>query len=128
MKPVDQTKFYVPGVSHGNCQQAATASLLGLPLEDVPDFFADGEAQFWPSFWKYIASRGMAIVEMSGERHYDCYHLAYGPAPRGCDHAVVYRSGKLAHDPHPSRAGLISVSTSVLIVPQDWGDWRHLLS
>lgn len=123
VRPVDQTRFYEAGKSHGNCQQAAIASLLGLELDQVPNFIEQGDGQFWPSFWKFLAARGLICIELSGERHFDCYHLAYGPSPRGVSHAVVYRYGALAHDPHPSRAGILSVETTVLIIPADLALW-----
>lgn len=123
MTPVDQTQFYEAGKSVGNCQQAATASLLGLDLDEVPNFIEHPHG-FWQSFWEFMASRGLVVIELSGERHFDCYHLAYGPSPRGVSHAVVYRAGKLAHDPHPSRAGLLSVDTTALVLPVDLADWQ----
>lgn len=122
MKPVDQTQFYEDGKSRGNCQQAATASLLGLELHEVPNFIEHPHG-FWQSFWEFLTSRGLEAIDMPGESHFDCYHLAYGPSARGVGHAVVYRFGKLAHDPHPSRAGLVKVDMSVLIVPLDLAMW-----
>jgi hypothetical protein len=122
MTPVDQTEFYEAGKSTGNCQQAAVASLLGLDLSDVPNFIKHPHG-FWQSFWEFMAGRGLVVIELSGERHFDCYHLAYGPSPRGISHAVVYRYGKLAHDPHPSRAGLLNVETTALVVPGALADW-----
>lgn len=122
MTPVDQTEFYEEGKSVGNCQQAATASLLGLALDEVPNFIRHPHG-FWQSFWEFMASRGLVVIELSGERHFDCFHLAYGPSPRGVSHAVVYRYGALAHDPHPSRAGLLSVETTALVMPVALADW-----
>ncbi|MGY4288911.1 hypothetical protein ACVWXO_008131 [Bradyrhizobium sp. LM2.7] len=123
MRPVDQTQFYEEGKSHGNCQQAATASLLGLDLGDVPNFIEHPHG-FWQSFWEFMGSRGLVVIELSGHRHFDCYHLAYGPSPRGVSHAVVYRYGALAHDPHPSRAGLLSVETTALVIPVALAGWK----
>jgi len=40
MKPVDQTAF---GPSKGNCLSASIASLLELPIEDVPLFTTEME-------------------------------------------------------------------------------------
>lgn len=123
MKPVDQTKFFDAALgTRGNCQQAATASLLGLSLDEVPNFMEQPRG-FWQSFWEFLASRGLEAIELSGERHFDVFHLAYGPSLRGVSHAVVYRAGELAHDPHFSRAGLIKVDTTVLIVPNRIADW-----
>jgi len=39
-----------------------------------------------------------------------------GPSPRGVPHQVLYRNGELWHDPHPSRAGLLSVNENDLFV------------
>lgn len=123
MKPVDQTQFHdAEKGTHGNCQQAATASLLGLRLEEVPNFIEQPNG-FWQSFWEFMSSRGLEVIDLSGARHFDCYHLAYGPSPRGVSHAVVYANGKLAHDPHPSRAGILDVETTALVVPADLSLW-----
>lgn len=123
MKPVDQTQFFEKGKSRGNCQQAATASLLGLDLSEVPNFIEQPQG-FWQSFFEFLTSRGLEAIDLEGDRHLDCYHLAYGPSARGVSHAVVYRMGKLAHDPHPSRAGLLKVDMCALIVPLDLAEWR----
>ncbi|WP_439398638.1 hypothetical protein ACRQ5Q_14925 [Bradyrhizobium sp. PMVTL-01] len=124
MRAIDQTEFFDPEKgTRGNCQQAATASLLGLELHEVPNFIKHPSG-FWQSFWEFMASRGLEVIELSGERRFDCYHLAYGPSARGVSHAVVYRAGKLAHDPHPSRAGLLKVETTALVIPSDLSDWR----
>jgi len=64
MKPVDQTQFYEAGKSVGNCQQAATASLLGLDLAEVPNFIEHPHG-FWQSFWEFMASRGLVVIELS---------------------------------------------------------------
>jgi len=45
--------------------------------------------------------------------------IAGGPGPRGCDHCVLMRDGKLVHDPHPEGGGLMSVADVTLIVLLD---------
>jgi hypothetical protein len=47
------------------------------------------------------------------------YYIASGPCERGSRHACVYRDGGLVHDPHPSRAGLLSADTWTLFAPLD---------
>ena len=116
MKPVDQDRFYVEGVSRGNCQQAATASILGLPLADVPNFH-DCENGFWEGYYGFLRSRGFTDVQLPPDRCPECFYLAYGKSARGVLHACVYRGGLLVHDPHPSRSGLIAVKEIHLIVP-----------
>jgi hypothetical protein len=116
MNPVDQDKFYVVGVSRGNCQQAAVASLLGLPLNDVPNFIEAAQG-FWPSYHAFLKSKGLVDIELPKNHVPDCYYLAYGPSARGVSHACVYFEGRLAHDPHPSRGGLLGVREVHLVVP-----------
>jgi hypothetical protein len=119
MKRVDQTILHVEGVSLGNCQQAVVASVLGLPIEDVPNF---NECRgFWNGYHAFLKSRGFIDVELPNNRCPDCFYLAYGKSPRGVLHAVVYHGGNLAHDPHPSRAGIIAVDEVHLIVPIEIG-------
>jgi hypothetical protein len=38
------------------------------------------------------------------------YYMATGISPRNVLHIVIYKDGKLEHDPHPSNAGLIKVN------------------
>ena len=37
------------------------------------------------------------------------YYLASGPSERNCKHIVIMYNGKLIHDPHPSRKGLLEI-------------------
>lgn len=109
---IDQTTFHDPAdPGSGNCTEAAVASLLGLPLDAVPRFRGAGpEAHdFWDAFKRFFAERGLEVVRFNGELIFDSLYLASGPSARGCDHMVVMRDGNLAHDPHPSRAGLLEV-------------------
>jgi len=120
--PVDQTTFYDPEIpGNGNCTEAAVASILGIPLSDVPKFYTGaGAYDFWERFEDFFVERGYFPVRRSpSEPRYDLFYLASGPAERGCDHMVVMRGNELAHDPHPSRAGLISVTHTWLIVLAD---------
>lgn len=119
---VDQTTFYDPDQpGKGNCTEAAVASILGLPLDDVPNFRADGaEAyKFWSSFRRFIRSRGYEPIMLPGNHMHDALYLASGPSPRGVNHMVVMRAGKMIHDPHPSRAGIGTVEHVWLLVPHD---------
>ena len=118
MKPVDQTRFYDKDKSlRGNCMQAAVASILELPLDAVPNFIEE-EAGFWPSFTTFLRSRGFIYLDLhehpSGP---DCFYLASGDSPRAIKHTVIYRNGRLVHDPHPSRAGLLTLDMITLLIP-----------
>lgn len=125
MKPVDQTLFGVGG----NCMAAAIASVLELPLEKVPHFMlehdtlegAQGAAERW------LRARGVLYMPMyflnpealqTTHFGFGGYHLLAGYSPRKngrgdhLEHAVVAKllpwGVELAHDPHPSRDGLLN--------------------
>lgn len=116
---VTQDKFYKQPTEdcRGNCQQAATASLLGLRLDDVPDFHDGDEDGFWVRFHSFIRARGFYVLALEPGCRPPGYYLAYGRSPRGVRHAVVYRDGELVWDPHPSRAGLVEVDEINLLIP-----------
>lgn len=113
MTPVTQTREG----SNGNCLQAALASVTNKRIDEVPDFAGRGKDWLWDLLvWckrqglralytknrhALLAHRGLAVVQ--------------GKAARGFKHAVVYRDGRLAHDPHPSRAGLKSIEDAILL-------------
>lgn len=103
--------------------RAVIASLLDLPLDQVPHFakiHAEGGENFWVQVADFCASHGYAFVSTRGTRFFwsdeAIYHGISGPSPRGSGelrHSVVGNFGYLAHDPHPSRAGLAGG-------PSDW--------
>jgi hypothetical protein len=111
MKPITQTILVgdIPGVP-GNCLQAAVASLLDLDLDAVPHFalhedWLERLVEFGNARGRHVLCRSKPVA----------FGLAFGPSPRGVQHAVVCLDGEIAWDPHPSREGLSSVSTYV-----DW--------
>lgn len=108
MKPVDQTQFYVKGISHGNCLQAAVASLLELSLEEVPNFIE--QKHFWGSFRNFLKSKGYNLERIKLEDNPEEYYLVFGWSSRQVLHAVIYCGDKLAHDPHPSREGVLEIT------------------
>lgn len=107
-----------PAPVPGNCLQAAIASLLDLPLDEVPHFVGDdvatdGEAHWWTCWLRWCEGRGLTVradVEpLPGE-----YFLGGGPSPRDPEnvkHVAVYRDGLLVHDPHPDGTGVVEVLT-----------------
>lgn len=124
MKPVDQTHFYKPDQGeHGNCLQAAVASIFELELDQVPNFM-DDQSTFWDTYTDFVRSRGFNIVRAPEDmaRYLSSPYLAMGNSERGCGHACVYKQGALEHDPHPSRAGLVSVDYVHIFVPANPGE------
>lgn len=116
MKPVDQTTFGVPG---GNCFSACVASLLELPIEDVPHFGSD--ETWWATFQAWLKPRDLYAVLFkigSDEQRPPGFHVVSGRSPRhDALHAVVGRGAEIVHDPHPSRDGLASIDDVVILVP-----------
>lgn len=114
--PQDQTRFF-GDPKGGNCTEAALATLLGLKLSDIPDFPHESPYQFWEALDDYLQSIGYVRLMMGNNYVPECNYLASGPSSRGCSHMVVMYEGKLAHDPHPSREGLLQVDVVHMIVP-----------
>lgn len=143
MTPVTQTKVVVRNtagkiVVRGNCYAAAIASLLDLPITEVPNvevFFS-----FWPDsdachevMNKWLLLNGYKIVDAPEFKifHDDLefrsilidqgdlltekeqlkgqYYLVSGPSPRGFDHICIYQDGEMVHDPHPTREGILNL-------------------
>lgn len=133
MKPVDQTVF---GYPNGNCLLACVASILEVPLADLPHMGPEThDGSWWGLVQGVLQARGHTLVYyvpdggVEGHRFLDIappgYHIACGESPRSIldehgknvGHCVVMKDGKLAHDPHPSRAGITSVRDWLLIMP-----------
>lgn len=114
MIPIDQTTF---GRPIGNCLQAALASLLELPLGEVPHVVMHGD--WWDRLTTWAIGQGFELVPIAPNWPPRGYYLATGPAVRGLPHTCVYHDGALAHDPHPDRTGLDSVEQLLIVVPLD---------
>lgn len=100
MKKVFQTITKTP---LANCLQAATASYFDLELETVPNFMLFGD-EYWNAYYYYIKSLGyesMGWVDgLPPEKDkYYIVSLDFGP-DFDYGHSVIYRNGKIEHDPH----------------------------
>jgi hypothetical protein len=129
MKPVYQ--------SHARgCFQACVASVLELPLSDVPDFCAPGwtDGDWWTAFQQWCGERGLIAVEI----YLDGRRITFAPLPDGLigilsgkspradiQHSVVASFKNfdfvLAHDPHESRAGIEGQPKSILFFVRKTG-------
>ena len=106
MTPVMQTNFAVPG---GNCLQAAIASLLELPLEEVPHATVRPDDVWWIELQEWSRRRfGMDLIAfVPGDTYKPSgYHLITGKSVRGVEHATVGLNGAIVHDPHPTGASM----------------------
>jgi hypothetical protein len=119
--PVDQTLFAgerdpSDPDSAGNCMQAAFASLLELPLDEVPHFLAPED--WWGAICEWVLEQGYCIAVTSIPLA--ALGIMSGRSPRGpWNHAVVSRGDELVHDPHPSRAGVLEPFEWWYLIPHD---------
>jgi hypothetical protein len=122
MKPVDQTTF---GEEKGNCFSACVASILEISIEEVPFFMGPGA--WWPRFQEWLEKRDYYPLSWSvpekDQKNMAPYgvHILSGKSPRDIQypeysHAVVACGSEIIHDPHPSRDGIESFDTFILIV------------
>ena len=105
---IDQTEFG----DKGNCQSACIAMLFGLQLADVPNFTLVGdEYKQSEAMWTWCHARGIGYSRVAPSRHDgNGFYIAGGISRRGLLHSVIYRDGKLWHDPHPDRTGIAAVT------------------
>lgn len=99
----------------GDCQRAVIASLLDLPISEVPHFNESGDADiYWTTLQEFVNSKGYIFIEMKPTSFFawgsdlPVYHEISGPSPRfpGQYHATVGKNGEIVFDPHPDGTGL----------------------
>ena len=123
------------GFPRGECVRAGYASLLGLPLEAVPRFDPEANAatggvpqQFRER--QFLRGLGLLLVEVSsgdddrplpGEVLASAppvFHPMTGLSPRGFSHRVVGHGGRVVHDPHPDRTGILYCNIVGFLAPR----------
>ena len=92
----------------GNCWQTAIASVMDLPLSEVPDFVNERITHWWMDTVYWLDQRGYKIIPIWGHLETDEYYLVSGPSPRfkNMGHVVIYQRGRMVHDPHPDGIGI----------------------
>lgn len=117
-------KLYQTNIDRrGNCWQAAVASVLGLRLDQVPDFMAlDEKVNRWSAYIQFMKAQGVYVltVPIHSERHLKtvCLYNRFAEGDvilrvagkyDGIGHAVVgfFERGKIkvVHDPNPENEG-----------------------
>ena len=141
MIPVVQTKVSVANtkgktIVYGNCLAACIASMLEVPITEVPNvevFYTlpDGDDYYWDVLEKFLKHRDYELstddrfkvfhdlnfgIEKGKRLEYieQCrnkYYLVSGKSPRGLSHITIWKNGKLKHDPHPTKEGLVTFTT-----------------
>ena len=117
-----QTQFGDPDDDvKGNCFAACVASILEIPLEDVPDFA--GRESWFLDADRFAREHGYTLLLFEVDKcrgkytfYGDCYYIGSGKSPRGdWTHAVVCRGTKVVHDPHPSGEGIVNELTDFTV-------------
>lgn len=119
------------GWPDGECVRASYACALDIPIDAVPPL-DPGTAMRLGMDQRalersWLASIGLDLVEIAVEPPDqlpeevlgcvpDVVHLMSGISPRGYGHRCVGVGGKLVWDPHPSRAGLLTVYSIGMLV------------
>ena len=107
MIPINQTLYLDRDNNEvGNCMQACVASILELPLNQVPHFASlndDVMALKW--YIRFMASKGWYIYTSPGEHPKlelgdNPYYITVVQGPTShADHATVSHKGRMVHDP-----------------------------
>lgn len=111
--PVNQTVYGLTpeGKVNGNCFPACVASILGLPLEQVPFFTTESQDAQLADANRWLKQfRLQLVMEPNlGEFPLNQYYIIRGSSPRfpGYFHMVVGKDGRIVHDPHPDKTGII---------------------
>lgn len=152
MKEFTQTALY----PRGNCWQTAVACILEVDPIELPSQFdaytqndpESGSASLWSLSYNNVLQaylrkhHGLAYVEFHWppEAYHQLeitgYHIMTGTTVRSADyggirHVVVGLDGKVAWDPHPSRAGLLDEIQWAVLAPfpksweRGWGEDRN---
>lgn len=109
MIPQDGTKRHGNG-SRGNCLQAVVATLLSLPLSEVPSFENLPAGTWKGALAQFVAQHGLTLNMSYVPPPANTPHIGIGPhAKAGVRHAVVMKDGQLLHDPHRARLGLRAI-------------------
>lgn len=108
----------------GDCWRACIASVIGCPITEVPHFVRDHGTEWFEATNAWLTERcgelilyyegeDVALAEHRRELTTRDYVVLDGKSPRGDWYHVVVAdavTGEIMHDPHPSRAGLASIT------------------
>lgn len=126
MIPVYQNKIG----SNGSCFASCIASILELPIKDVPNFVEFGK-DWMLELWKFLEPKGLTYTSVNFKQHEaperipSGYHIISGYAPRGYRHSVVGFRGQCVHDPFPNGGGLITVDSWGVIHSLEYDNWEQ---
>jgi hypothetical protein len=125
MIPVTQT---ICNTSNGNCFAACIASILEIPLEEMPNYHSSDWADLWR---KWLRERGLSLMTFDLPNNIEALDqrermllmpgyciLAANTSRHDQLHAVVVLDGEIVHDPNPNSPGTLTqwVQVDILVV------------
>ena len=117
MIPVRQR---ITGWPYGECVRACYASILRLPIDEVPRFdpAALGGREQIDAERSWLRALGLDLQTVPPTTAIPrVEHLMSGWSSRGLAHRCVGFGGRVLWDPHPSREGLTRIISYELLVP-----------
>ncbi len=124
--PIDQNKLHTDK-QKGNCFAASLASILEIPINKVPEFEDMNPDEWWFNFIDWLKTKGFTIIHWDKEVELPGYYLVMGTSPRNpkINHQVIFKGGKMVHDPHPSRDGVVDIKEVMVLVPLDPSKYKY---
>lgn len=106
-----------------DCIRVCVATILEVPIEDVPNFMADaGDESLWvEELRRWLEPLGLSAMCVvfhdgsDGEVTKGVICAAGGHGPRGRAHMVVWKDGEMVWDPHPDGGGIIGEPEDYLL-------------
>jgi hypothetical protein len=121
MRKVKNSVQHNPGAgTYGNCHSACFATILGLEIEDVPHFFADGDNgnpdEQYASIRSFLGGLGLvqghaiydggitleALLDVTAQMMPGVPLIFGGLSAAGCGHSIVVLNGEIFNDPTDS--------------------------
>ena len=126
MTKTDQRYEHIPPHSVGDCHAACLATILEVPLSEVPRVKGITESDienWWIRLGNWLMIRDIYLFKYSVTDDLEIWQspsvkvwIASGDSSRGGLHCVVMEDDEIFHDPHPSRAGLSNIQFAEHIV------------
>lgn len=135
MIEVTQTVLHDPdnGVN-GNCFSAVLASLLHLPIEQVPLFVSPDWRKKLNAWLRPFGLAYIEIVSIDGDFPSlgieGCYHEVSGLSPRFPDtlHSCVGHDGSVLFDPHPAKEAVARTTGHGFFIALEPWRWAEKLT
>lgn len=134
MNPTRQTILHDKEAGlFGNCLQATLASLLHMPIDEVPHFCKIYPARWQKKLNEWLKPHGLAFLDVTGVEGVfkkqgisGCFHEISGQSPRDSSvrHSCVGRDGEWVFDPHPIGDGVNEDLTFGIFVALE--PWRFV--